>query len=68
MVLEVGVPLTAQTENGVVYATVVEIREKTVLMDFNHPMAGKDLTFAVEVMSIRSATKEELAGIEASPQ
>lgn len=41
--------------------TVVELREKTVLLDANHPLAGKDLHFAVEVADVRAATSEELA-------
>lgn len=64
MDLEVGMPLSAQTEQGMMYATVTEIREKVVVMDFNHPLAGKDLTFDIEVLKIRRATKEELAQLE----
>ena len=30
--------------------TVAEIKEDTVVMDFNHPLAGKDLIFEVEVV------------------
>jgi FKBP-type peptidyl-prolyl cis-trans isomerase 2 len=30
-------------------------------VDFNHPLAGKDLTFDVQIVLIRDATKEELA-------
>jgi peptidylprolyl isomerase len=33
-------------------ATIMEEKEETVLLDFNHPMAGKDLNFEIEVMSI----------------
>jgi FKBP-type peptidyl-prolyl cis-trans isomerase 2 len=68
MPLEIGQTMTAQTESGVMFVTIKELREKTVIMDMNHPMAGKDLTFAVEVMAIRPATKEELAQTQASPQ
>ncbi len=35
-----------------VIATVQEINGDVVMLDFNHPMAGKDLTFAIEVMGI----------------
>lgn len=39
---------------------VKEIQEENVIIDFNHPMAGLDLFFEVEVMSIRETTPEEL--------
>ena len=58
--LEVGMQLAAQGPHGVMPVTVAEVKEETVLMDFNHPLAGKDLTFEVEVVEIREATKEEL--------
>lgn len=39
---------------------VLEISLTEVKMDFNHPMAGKDLHFIGEVLDIRNATPEEL--------
>lgn len=41
--------------------TVIQIEGETVWLDGNHPLAGVDLTFEVEVMEIREATQEELA-------
>lgn len=64
--LEVGMQLAAQGPHGAMPVTVAEIKEETVVMDFNHPLAGKDLTFEVEVVEVREATKEELeAGTQA---
>lgn len=40
--------------------TVVGVEEKSVRMDFNHPLAGQDLNFKGEVLEIRDATAEEL--------
>jgi len=40
---------------------ITEIKESTVTMDFNHPMAGKDLFFKGKVTDIRQATEEELS-------
>ena len=40
---------------------VREIREETVIMDFNHPLAGKKLDFTGEVIDIREADAEEIA-------
>ena len=41
---------------------VKEVGDETVKMDFNHPMAGKTLNFAVEVVSVRDVTPEDLQG------
>ncbi len=41
--------------------TVVEVSEDMVTMDFNHPLAGEDLFFTVEITGIREATPTELA-------
>ncbi|MEW6339040.1 MAG: peptidylprolyl isomerase [Acidobacteriota bacterium] len=41
--------------------TIKEIRDDVVVLDGNHPMAGKDLSFAIEVVSVRLATAEEIA-------
>lgn len=46
---------------------VLEISDETVKMDFNHPLAGDDLSFKGEVIDIREATEEELnAGLQNS--
>jgi FKBP-type peptidyl-prolyl cis-trans isomerase SlyD len=34
---------------------VKEIKEKTVLMDMNHPMAGKTLVFDIKILDIQAA-------------
>ena len=38
-----------------------EVKEETIMMDFNHPMAGKTLNFDVEVVEVRDVTPEDLA-------
>jgi len=48
-------------DGSVVNATVVEVKEDGVTMDFNHPMAGKVLDFKGKVLSVRDATEKELA-------
>jgi len=50
--VEVGMPLQAQTEMGVVQFVVKEIKEDTVVLDANHPLAGKKLIFDLEVVTI----------------
>ncbi|MEH3085107.1 MAG: peptidylprolyl isomerase [Xylophilus ampelinus] len=41
--------------------TVVKIKGDQVLLDANHPFAGKDLRFALQVTGVRAATPEEIA-------
>jgi FKBP-type peptidyl-prolyl cis-trans isomerase SlyD len=41
--------------------TIKEVRENSVILDLNHPLADRDLHYAVRVLEVRPATKEELA-------
>lgn len=59
--LKVGNVLPMQDNNGNKYqGRVVEVNDDNVLMDFNHPLADKELHFTGEVVNIRLATLEEL--------
>ena len=52
--LKVGAVLAAKSPEGqVIPMRVHEIKEKTVVMDMNHPMAGKTLVFDVKVVDIQ---------------
>ncbi len=51
--LQTGMTLGARTESGQQLTfTVIEISDTDVTIDANHPLAGKDLTFAVELVEI----------------
>ena len=51
--LEVGKQLQAQNQNGqVMEVTVADVTEETVTLDANHPLAGKDLVFDIELIEI----------------
>lgn len=51
--LELGTQVQAQNQDGqVMTLTIVEVTESHVVMDANHPLAGKDLTFDIEVVSV----------------
>jgi len=64
--LELGVEITVnaddEDEEGdeEMEATIVAVNESTVTLDFNHPLAGKTLTFDVHIIDIREATSEEI--------
>jgi FKBP-type peptidyl-prolyl cis-trans isomerase SlyD len=58
--LEEGMQFCAETASGEMAITVTEIRENTVIVDANHPLAGMTLHFDVEVLDVRQGTDEEL--------
>ncbi len=58
--LEEGMQLVGQSPQGPMIVTVIEFDDETVMIDFNHPLAGEDLTFDVEVVSIREADDDEM--------
>jgi len=60
--LEPGLPLFGQGENGQTIQVVVkDIKDDVVTIDYNHPLAGKDLVFTVSVLGVRDATADELS-------
>ncbi len=59
--MEVGVALSVQDGSGnPLHATIHEVGEETVKLNFNHPLAGKELHFSVTIAGLREATAEEL--------
>lgn len=59
--IKVGAMMQLTDQNGhPVVVTVTELLDTEVVVDANHPLAGKTLEFEVEVVSMRDATKEEL--------
>jgi hypothetical protein len=50
--VKVGDMLQGQNQYGPVQVTVKEVKESTVVLDMNHPLAGKKLIFDLEVISI----------------
>lgn len=56
-----GMTLYGNGENGQQVQVIVKsFDDKEVNVDFNHPMAGKDLMFSVTVLSAREATADEV--------
>ena len=53
---EKGLILEMTDPQGNAYpCTITEIKDKTVMLDFNHPLAGKTLTFDVKVIAVADA-------------
>ena len=58
--LEPGQQVVLQTNFGPRAVTIQKVGMSVVDVDLNHPMAGKDLHFDVEIVDVREATAEEL--------
>lgn len=54
MTPEVGMGLISKSEDGQeMNLVIVEVKEETIIIDGNHPLAGKDLVFDLEVVEIK---------------
>ncbi|RMG51641.1 MAG: peptidylprolyl isomerase [Gammaproteobacteria bacterium] len=59
--IQPGMNFHAQTPDGTpVVVTVTAVGDDTVTVDGNHPLAGQNLNFEVEIVSVRDAQPEEL--------
>lgn len=58
--IQAGMQFQAQTDDGIQIVTVKDVNDESVFVDGNHPLAGQDLNFDVEIVDIRPATQEEL--------
>ena len=55
----VGNQVMGQNPNGTpVIATIKEVQDAEIILDMNHPMAGKTLNFNIELVSIDTTTAE----------
>lgn len=59
--MKVGTSLPMEFNGHTVFGTIMEITDKVVKMDFNHPLAGKNLHFTGNILEVRVAEEEELA-------
>lgn len=59
--IKLGLELTVRNEDGdMLEARITSISKESVQLDFNHPLAGKELNFDVTVVNLRVAEAEEL--------
>ena len=56
-----GQMVVVNTREGGRQARVLKVGHFNVDLDLNHPLAGRTLTFDIEVVDVRAATDEELA-------
>jgi FKBP-type peptidyl-prolyl cis-trans isomerase SlyD len=57
--LQPGMNTVLNTQEGYRSVTVVKVGSSVIDVDLNHPMAGKTLHFAIEIVDIRAASDEE---------
>jgi FKBP-type peptidyl-prolyl cis-trans isomerase SlyD len=59
--MKVGTELQVQNQAGQpMFARIEQVEDTSVRLNFNHPLAGKDLHFSVKVVDLRDATDEEI--------
>ncbi len=58
--VEVGMQFQAQTPQGAISVVIAKIEDGMVTVDGNHPLAGQNLNFAIEVVDVREASLEEV--------
>lgn len=59
--LKPGMTVAVNTQQGPWEAIVLKVGKFNVDIDSNHPLAGKQLSFEIEIVDVRNATDEELA-------
>lgn len=60
--LAAGEEFMTQGPQGPIPVRVVKVDKDTVTIDMNHPLAGKDLVFDIQIVAVRKATADEIAG------
>ncbi|HEC19715.1 MAG TPA: peptidylprolyl isomerase [Gammaproteobacteria bacterium] len=69
---EIGMTITMENEKGETRDFIVtRFDDKTLTVDGNNPLCGRDVTFQLEVLTIREATEEEIdlgGPVDANPE
>lgn len=58
--LKAGLQIQIDTNQGPQIAVITKVEGDDVTIDMNHPLAGMDLSFDVEIVNVREATQEEI--------
>lgn len=56
--LKVGTPLQLTSEKGNMDVTITEVGPEEITLDANHPLAGKDLEFEIEILEAKPGPNE----------
>ncbi|MFV8817604.1 FKBP-type peptidyl-prolyl cis-trans isomerase [Haliea sp. E17] len=59
--LKAGMSVALNTSQGQMPVTVIKAGRHSADIDTNHPLAGEDLSFDIEIVDVRAATPEELS-------
>ena len=60
--VKIGSPVRMKNQEGRSFqGTIIEDKGEQLVVDFNHPMAGKSLHFSGEILKVREASEEELS-------
>ncbi len=59
--LKSGLQIQIDTNQGKQMAMVTKVEGENVTVDMNHPLAGMDLVFDIEILKVRKATEEEIS-------
>lgn len=59
--IKTGMQIELESEEGIIPAMVTSVADDHIMVDGNHPYAGKNVTFNVTVVKIRDASAEELS-------
>ena len=59
--LKPGLEVAARSDEGTITFRVLEVNDSGAVLDGNHPLAGRNLHFEVDVLEVRDATADEIA-------
>ena len=60
MEVDVGMSFRATTDDGEQSVVIIDVSDDEIVVDGNHPLAGIDLIFEVEILDVRDATQDEI--------
>ncbi len=58
--IQPGMQFQSEADGQIMLVAVTEVNKDSITVDANHPLAGKNLNFEVEIVEVRAATEDEL--------